>query len=235
MANQIVSTQTLGGPKALPVTFVDNGDGTYSMLVSTTNAAASTVAVSSLPGSVEANIAAIKADDDTIASNTTTIAGTVTGTKVRSSIVDALPAGANVIGHVIVDTVPAASDTADSLALGASATIGVGMTLTRTMSAASTNATSTKGSAGKLFSIVACNVNAAARYLKIYNKATAPTVGTDVPVMTIPLLTNQLVGFSTPVGFSLGTGIAWALTTGFADSDTGAVAANEISVALGWK
>ena len=82
---------------------------------------------------------------------------------------------------------------------------------------------------------MATNVNAAARYLKMYNKASAPTVGTDVPVLTITLPASQSVtihGGSNGIRF--GTGIAWALTTGSADSDTAAVAVNEIKVAIAY-
>lgn len=108
-------------------------------------------------------------------------------------------------------------------------------TQTFTNSAATTNATSTKASAGTVWSIHASNINAAARYLKIYNKASAPTVGTDVPVLTVPLPAGQVVqidGGSTGIRF--GTGIAWALTVTAADSATDAVAASEIKVAISY-
>lgn len=98
-------------------------------------------------------------------------------------------------------------------------------------SAASTNATSVKASAGNVYSIVAVNTNAAARYLKLYNKASAPTVGTDVPVMTIPLPPGEVVNVTAgAMGLRFSTGIAFALTTGAGDADTGAVAAGEIKV-----
>ena len=138
-----------------------------------------------------------------------------------------------------------ASNTAANLAATVSgtvtATVTGGTTLpvtptqTFTNSAATTNATSTKASAGTVWSVVATNVNAAARYLKMYNKASAPTVGTDVPVLTITLPASQSVtihGGSNGIRF--GTGIAWALTTGSADSDTAAVAVNEIKVAIAY-
>lgn len=101
----------------------------------------------------------------------------------------------------------------------------------RLISAASTNATSLKASAGTLYSITAVNLNAAVRYLKLYNKASAPTVGTDTPVATIPIPASTTgAGFTVefPFGFDFATGIAYALTTGAGDADTGAVAANEI-------
>lgn len=98
-------------------------------------------------------------------------------------------------------------------------------------SAATTNATSVKNAAGNVFSITASNTNAAARYVKLYNKASAPTVGTDVPVLTIPIPPGSAVNleFGTP-GWRFGTGIALAITANAVDSDTTAVAASEVKV-----
>lgn len=53
------------------------------------------------------------------------------------------------------------------------------------ISAATTNATSVKTSAGVINSIILSNNGATGRYFKLYNKASAPTVGTDTPVHTI--------------------------------------------------
>lgn len=108
---------------------------------------------------------------------------------------------------------------------------------TRLVSAATTNATSVKASAGIVGFIYAVNLNAAVRYLKLYNKASAPTVGTDTPVATLPIPASTTgAGFfiTIPVGVNFSTGIAFALTTGVADSDTAAVAANEILLWLGY-
>lgn len=105
-------------------------------------------------------------------------------------------------------------------------------TTTFTNSAATTNATSIKASAGTLWSITATNTNAAIRYLKLYNKASAPTVGTDVPVLSIAIPATgiaQVDGGSNGIRF--GTGIAFAITASAADNDTTAVAATEIKVA----
>lgn len=101
----------------------------------------------------------------------------------------------------------------------------------RLLSAASTNATSLKASAGSIFWLYATNTNAAARFLKLYNKASAPTVGTDTPIHTFLIPGNAAgAGFSLPVdaGIDFSTGIAYAVTTGYADADTGAVAAGEV-------
>jgi hypothetical protein len=98
-------------------------------------------------------------------------------------------------------------------------------------SAASTNAAFIKNSAGTVYNVFASNTNAAVRFVKFYNKASAPTVGTDVPVITIPIQPNAAVHADMgTLGHRFSTGIAIAITAGAADSDTGAVAANEIKV-----
>lgn len=106
-------------------------------------------------------------------------------------------------------------------------------TTTFTNSAASTNATVTKASAGTLWSVTVSNINAALRYLKMYDKATAPTVGTDVPVLIIPIpITGTVSVNGGSNGIRFATGIAWALTALAADSDTTVVAASEHKVAM---
>jgi hypothetical protein len=92
--------------------------------------------------------------------------------------------------------------------------------------AASTNATSAKALSGDLHVVNGNNAAGALRYLKFYNKASAPTVGTDVPVITLALPTGA---FSFNLnGHYFSTGIAYALTTGAVDADTGALTAADI-------
>lgn len=95
--------------------------------------------------------------------------------------------------------------------------------------AASTNATSAKGSAGRVFTIIGVNNAAAARFLKLYNKASSPTVGSDTPVATFQLPALQSFAIDIPRGLSFSTGIAYALTTAAADADTGALAAGDVT------
>lgn len=113
-----------------------------------------------------------------------------------------------------------------------------GYTPGKLVSAASTNATNVKASAGTVGFICAFNTNAAARYLKLYNKASSPTVGTDTPVQVYTIPGNTagagVVLPLPPQGLNFSTGISLALTTGAADSDTGAVAASEIVVSYGY-
>ena len=107
-----------------------------------------------------------------------------------------------------------------------------GVLVSRLISAASTNATSVKASAGQLYGWYLFNSSSATRYLKIYNKASAPTVGTDTPFMTIPIPGGAAANVFFTHGIAMDTGIAFGLTTGMTDGDTGAVAASQIVVNL---
>ena len=104
------------------------------------------------------------------------------------------------------------------------------LTKARVMAAASTNATSVKASAGRVYEIHLCNASAALKFVKFYNKASAPTVSTDTPVATYPLAANggrlDIVSIN---GISFATGIAYAITGAVADADTTAVAANDVA------
>lgn len=119
-----------------------------------------------------------------------------------------------------------------------SAWVRGGWTPFKLVSAASTNATSVKGSAGVLGMATVSSVNAAVRYLKFYNKATAPTVGTDTPVLTFAIPGNTAgAGSNVPipdVGIAFSTGIAFALTVEATDAGSTGVAVSEIVVNLGY-
>lgn len=101
------------------------------------------------------------------------------------------------------------------------------------ISAASTNAAVVKASAGLVTGYYIVNTNTTTfRYVKLYNKATSPTVGTDTPrvVLGIPPVSAANVSLELPLAFETGIGIA--TTTGIADSDSTAVAASELAVSL---
>lgn len=104
------------------------------------------------------------------------------------------------------------------------------------ISAASTNATSVKASAGSVNNIIVNNLNAAVRYFKLYNKASAPTVGADTPVLTLAIPAGGTLAIDLGSrGLRLTTGIAYALTTGITVADTGAVAASEHAVHISYE
>jgi hypothetical protein len=106
-------------------------------------------------------------------------------------------------------------------------------------SAASTNGALILTGTSGLQAFHATNTGASAAFVKLFNKATAPVVGTDVPEMVIPVpaavggvpgVNPRLdMGFNS-FRFPLGLGIA--ITGGAADSDTTAVAAGQVKVKL---
>lgn len=97
-------------------------------------------------------------------------------------------------------------------------------------SAATTNATSVKASAGNVHRIRGDNTAAAKKYLKLYNTASAPVVGTDTPVLTFALAASSLFDIDLGTfGHYFSTGIAYAITGAAADSDTTALASGDIA------
>lgn len=103
------------------------------------------------------------------------------------------------------------------------------------ISAASTNATSVKTSAGQVYGITISNTNTSARYFKVYDKASVPTVGTDVPKTTIQVPANATVARAYPAGLQFSNGIAYAATGGMADTDTTVISAGDLSMDLDYK
>lgn len=101
------------------------------------------------------------------------------------------------------------------------------------ISTASTNATSVTATANTLLlGYYISNTNTSVRYVKFYNKASAPTVGTDTPVLVLAVPGSGAANVSFPAGINFTTGLAFATTTGAADSDATGVALNEIIVNL---
>lgn len=110
-----------------------------------------------------------------------------------------------------------------------------GLTAHSAISAASTNATSVKASAGQLYDVFVCNSNAAVRYLKIYNSASAPTCGSGTPLDRVLVPPTNCSGYTSKVGKVYGTGIGYCVVTGAADTDATAVSANDVMVSIGYK
>ena len=93
------------------------------------------------------------------------------------------------------------------------------------VSAATTNAASIKTTAGMLYELTVFNATAAVIYVKLYNKASAPTVGTDVPVFSFPVVVNGGLSLSFGgLGKRFTTGIALATTLGPLATDVAAIA-----------
>lgn len=179
----------------------------------------------------------------------------VTGTGVQRVVLAtdvALPAGANVIGALTVNQSVNKAQINGVAPLMGNGVTGTGSqrvtiasdntaftvnttpttpTASIITSAASTNATSVKASAGTLYSITVSNAGAAAAFVKLYNLATAPTVGTSVIALTIPVPASGVVTIPLGAqGMRFGTGIALAITNLVGEADATAVAANQVKV-----
>lgn len=108
---------------------------------------------------------------------------------------------------------------------------GGGTTARLLSAAASVNNTLVKNAAGKLFFLGLTNKAAAIRYLKLFNKASAPAAGTDTPVLTFEIAVTAVPQYI-PIpagGLQFSAGIGFAITTGIADADTGALTAGDIA------
>lgn len=105
-------------------------------------------------------------------------------------------------------------------------------------SAATTNGALIITGTSNVSSFYATNEGASTAYIKLYNKATAPTVGTDVPEMIIPVpaavgglpgVANPRIGFH---GFRFALGLGIAITRNAVFSDTTAIGASEVKVKI---
>lgn len=97
--------------------------------------------------------------------------------------------------------------------------------------AATTNSNLIKTGAGKIVAGIITNTSAATKFVKFYNKATAPTVGTDTPVLVIPLPTLTKVDLAAvfaDYGYCFPLGIGIGITGAVADNDTTALTANDV-------
>ncbi len=109
-------------------------------------------------------------------------------------------------------------------------------TWTRAVSTSATTAgVLVKGSEGSLHAIIMSNTTVTASYLKVYDKATAPAVGTDTPVLTVLIPPNTAVAqvaLMLPIGMPFTNGIAYGFTSAAADSDSTAVTTGAVTGGL---
>lgn len=86
-----------------------------------------------------------------------------------------------------------------------------------------------KASAGLVYGYYLWNGATSTRFVKFYNAAAASvTVGTTTPVLTIPVPALSAANVAFTLGIKFSTAICVAATTGVADADTGAPAANDV-------
>lgn len=116
---------------------------------------------------------------------------------------------------------------------GVSATAN-GATASRILATASNNLTNLKASAGQLYTIDVFNVAAYNVFLKLYNKASAPVVASDTPIMTIPIQAGGGYSKTWPMGLPFATGIAYAIVKLQADTDNTNVVAGDLTGNIVW-
>ncbi len=131
-------------------------------------------------------------------------------------------------------TDPTASATVVALLKGIVTELGgTGLTAYRNLDLGVTGQV-VKNGAGKLYTLHAVNVAVAARYIKVYNKATAPTAG-DTPIFTFAVPASGYFDLTTLQGVAFASGISLRATTAIADADTGAPTANDVTVSAAYK
>lgn len=102
-------------------------------------------------------------------------------------------------------------------------------------STADTNLVNVKTTAGTVFNLTASNTGAGVAWVKLYNKATAPVLASDTPVLIVPVPAGGFVNLPfEAVGLRFGTGIAHAITGLGADTDATAVTAGQVKVAISY-
>ncbi len=85
-----------------------------------------------------------------------------------------------------------------------------------------------KNSAGQVYGWYLFNNAVTTRYVKLYNKASAPVLASDTPLFTIPIPAGAAANVLGANGITFSLGIGWAATTGVAANDTGAPSANDV-------
>lgn len=98
-------------------------------------------------------------------------------------------------------------------------------------SLAGTNAAFIKASAATLYMLAVSNVGGSAAFLKLYNKASAPVVASDIPALVIPVAAGSCVSLNLgKFGHRFATGLAYVITGAVGNTDATAVAANQVQI-----
>ena len=158
----------------------------------------------------------------------TVAAGSAIGT--TSPVMMAGSDGTNV-RRVLTDT---AGNVSTTTPVGRTA--GNGLTNSGIASGATNNAAFLKASAGMIYQIAAFNNGSSPRYLKFYNKASAPAPGTDNALLVLRIMVPAGGGvqMNNPLGWICSTGIAYAIVAGASDTDNTSIVANEVLLNVSW-
>ena len=209
----------------LPVSLLSDADGhlQVDVLAAPSTAVTGTfwqatqpVSLASLPA-----LAAGTAEIGKLAAGTAAIGSVTLGA--GTAEIGKLAAGTAEIGKLATGTASIGSVTLNAPTTG-------GLTTYRNLDIDETGV-NVKASAGQVFGWAITNNAAAVRFVKLYNKATAPTSG-DTPLITLEIPAGAMTNVSYAQGIAFATGIGVRATTGVADNDTGAPAANDVVINL---
>ena len=99
------------------------------------------------------------------------------------------------------------------------------------LSAATVNSTSIKASPGVITGLFIYNPSVASKFVKLYDKASAPTVGTDTPKYRLFLPTGAKIEIA-GIWLPFATGIGLGTTLLIADADATAIAVADLLINL---
>lgn len=121
---------------------------------------------------------------------------------------------------------------------GASATLvghtAGGHSIAKILSAASTNATNVKASAGQVYGWALFNTTASNKFFRLHNTAGSPTAGASV-IFTVMIPANGGTNIEFTMGIPFATGIAYTIVGALADNDTTATAVADVQGVLLYK
>jgi hypothetical protein len=201
-----------------------NSSGSLRVDVTTPTLAVSTIGTSIVPGTSATHLG--KAEDAVHASGDTGVFAlavrTDTPTQRAGSDSDYSPFATNSSGALWVSKIV---DPAQ------------GVTPYTLVSAATNNATSVKASAGVVTHIYAYNRSSSEKYVKLYNKASAPSPASDSSLLVhnIPVPPSGGVVVPLEPGLRFSTGIAFAIVGSYETSDNTSVAAGDVILNLSYK
>lgn len=211
-ANQSTNVAQMNG---VTVTMGNGASGTGVQRVSLASDSTgniATIGTSVTPGTAAANLG--KAEDAVHASGDT-------GVQMLVRRIDTPATSGSASGDYVTINQGAEGGTYTSFV--ATAGSGAGATAFNVASAASTNSTNIKASAGNVYNLTLINTTATLYYLRLYNLSSAPTCSSATGyVTTVPVpasATGAGLTVSLGVGMSFTTGIGFCLTGGPTSTD----------------
>jgi|SRR5215471_805267 len=129
---------------------------------------------------------------------------------------------------------PASGDAALTVRPRVDAQTAGGFSVFHVSSAASTNATNIKASAGQVYGWYISNSNAAARKVAFHNTSGTPTAGSSI-FFTLVIPGASAANVFNAYGIAFSTGIGITTVTGLADSNATAVAADDLNINIFYK